>query len=173
MLSAMRWLFTEHLPELQAAALAAGHGVVSEGSTWASSYPLDDPTLYPLDRLVMQHAADVVVLVDPVRDTTIEGRAVQWGFIRDAIKRLKSIRRTLVVVTRDDPGPWEAFKAKRTRSCICRPNDAAVYVTNSDAVAAEAARMQRAVAWRAGMDAGPIVQAVEDVRAGKRYVPLR
>lgn len=167
----MFWLFSEPLPEIENAVAAAGHGVLSTSETWASLYPLDDPTFYPLDRLVRQHGPDVLVLVDPLRHPEIEGRRVQFGYTLDAVRRWAKHRKVIVIVERGDPSHYEAFQGRQVRGCVARPRHGQVYVTNDEATRAQAARTMRAVRWVPGCDVGPLLAHVEDVRAARRYRP--
>lgn len=170
-------LFSESLPDLEAAFRAAGHAVLSTPETWASSYPLSeaekcgDPSDYPLDRLVRTHQPDAIVLVDWLRASSFRGDPVQFGYSLDTVRRLKNHRKLLIVVGRNDPKDYVDALGKRIRSCIARPRHATVYVTNDAETQRQAAATGRAVRWVPGADVGPLLQHIEDVRGGRRYRP--
>jgi len=174
----MRWLLTRDTP-LAAALAAAGQGIVPHSRNkplFVDSYiatkdiARSSAGAYPIKSITAtrQTEWDVLVLVDPIIGN--------FGYSkRVAVKWNKTRGKILVMQARNDPRTWGALGSKgptgSRATCVCRPTDIAVYISNDARIVAASGTKRRSVLWRPGMPVGPVVAAVAHALQGKTYTP--
>ncbi len=170
----MRWFLTDDVPDMAERLRAAGEVVVGTPDDWVSTR---QPTIrhardYPLRAHVQHHQPDVVVLVNPLRLLAMPGGWLEFGYFR---KHTQDVRRgtSLVFYSTNDPATWEAFQTGRAPGCVCKPHDAAVYVSGDPATVARAKAAKRAALWTPGADLAPVLAAIAHARSGQTYQAKR
>lgn len=174
----MRWLLTRHAPVFAQALRALGQEVVDNPEVTVDHYtdPSEqDSTMrdYPLRRVIERTSPDVVVLVDLLVRRREAGDKLWWGYPRSTvamIARRRARHPVLVGFARRDPGVWNAYRSG-IKACYARIGDCAVYLSTKSGITRLARHHIRAATWAPGLSLDPLIQGVENFRAGEIYRP--
>lgn len=166
----MRWFLTDDVPDLAEKLRAAGEEVVGTSDDWVSTrqHTIRHARDYPLRAHVQHYQPDVVVLVEPLRLLEVPGGLLEFGYFRKHTQDVRAST-TLVFYSPTDPAAWEAFQTGRAPGCVCKPADAAVYVSGDAGTVARAKATKRAALWRPGDSIAPVLAAVAHARSRQVY----
>ena len=171
----MRFMFTDQVVDLEDRLRAAGHEIESDAGTWAASVipTFKEPRDYHLERVATERGAQVVVLVRPVRLVERDGAFYEFGFFRGHAQRLRQRGVTLVIYAENDPETFGIYQRGTHPGCVCRLNDAPIYVSPDPGSVASSAKHRRSILWTPGSPVEPLLDAIESARSGRTYSPKR
>lgn len=170
----MRWMLTSTMPSFEEALRSAGEDVVSTPADHVEAYLTPQSTSirdYPLRDVVQRLSPNVIVLVNPLRLFPLANdRFLELGYSRSVTAGLRRGRSDYVLVfgAFDDPSIFNAFKTGRAPGCVCRPQDADVYLTSSEDVYRALVPTRRTVHWK-NDGVGPLQRAVQHAQQRQRY----
>lgn len=166
----MRWFLTDNHPLAEALTLA-GQEVVSRPEDWTPGYLQGAITSssYPLSGLALARGAEVVVLVNPIREFQAGEGRVEFGFGRGYAKSLRTRKVALGMIADDNPETINRFLSKAHKTCTCNLQDATFWVVPNSEVGNLVRSGRRTVVWNPGQGAGGLVEAVGELLARKVY----